>query len=353
MASTSFSAAPHKQIINRVTLGEDVTIEVYRVLVADNVHQTAMDVLNEAEGIEVLVPDAANRDAVKEKIGSADALLVRSATKVDRDLMETASRLRVIARAGVGVDNVDLDEATARGIAVMNTPDGNTIATAEYTFGLMLALVRQIPQAHQSMNEGRWDRKAFMGLELRGKTLGIIGLGRIGRAVAKRAQAFEMNIIAHDTYEGAHEIARGEGTIFESVYLDDLYARADIITLHPSLAEDTKKMIHAQALAKMKRGVYLINAARGGLIVDADLAAALESGQVAGAAIDVYHEEPPPPGNPLLKAPNIVHTPHLAASTEDAQINVGVGAARLVVNALLNQDFRNVVNPAALEKRVV
>jgi D-3-phosphoglycerate dehydrogenase / 2-oxoglutarate reductase len=330
---------------------EGVVITRYTILVADNVHSSALDVLASNPELDVLMPDAATREAVLAKIAGADGLLIRSATKVDREMLEAAPKLKAIGRAGVGVDNVDLPEATARGIVVMNTPDGNTIATAEYTFGILLAMLRQIPQAHQSMNEGRWDRKNFMGMELRGKTLGIIGLGRIGRAVARRALAFEMNVIAYDAYDAPREIARAEGLGVDLIPLEDLLAKADVITLHPSLEDTTRGMINKDTLGKMRRGVYLVNAARGGLIVDADLAKALKSGQVAGAAIDVYDQEPPKPDNPLLSAPNILHTPHLAASTEDAQITVAVDAAKLLARGLIENEYRNVVNPLAFEQR--
>lgn len=298
-----------------------------------------------------MLPSVQTREEIMGCIGAADAVLIRSATKVDEEMMNAAPRLRVIARAGVGVDNVDIEKATARGIVIMNTPDGNTIATAEYTFGLLLGMLRHIPQAHQSMNEGKWDRKSYIGVELRGKTLGVIGLGRIGRAVAKRAKAFEMNVIAYDAYDSARELARAEQIGVELVELDDLYAQADIITLHPSLDYTTRGMINKDSIAKMKKGVFLVNAARGALINDADLAAALQSGQVAGAAIDVYEPEPPKPENPLLSAPNVLHTPHLAASTEDAQIMVAVDAAKLIARALIDGDFKNVINPTAFEHR--
>jgi len=212
-------------------------------------------------------------------------------------------------------------------------------------FGLMLALVRQIPQAHATLLAGKWDRKSFSGLELRGKTLGIVGFGRIGRAIAKRALAFEMTVIATDPY-----ITSVGDLPVELVDMDTLFARADFITLHALLNDETRGMINAAAFARMKPGVRIINAARGALINEADLAAALQSGQVAGAALDVYTNEPPEAGNPLIGLPNVVHTPHLAASTEDAQIVVAVDAAKLVVDALLNGNYNNVVNPAVLKK---
>jgi len=307
-------------------------------------------VLTGTAGLHVLASGGLPRDDVLRLIKDADGLLIRSSTTVDREMFEAAPRLKVIGRAGVGVDNVDLTEATAHGVAVTNTPDGNTIATAEYAFGLMLALLRHIPDAHSSLGSGKWDRKTYGGTELRGKTLGIVGLGRIGRALARRAAAFDMKIIAFDAFEAAREIANSEGLVFEWASLEQLFARADVISLHPSLTDDTRKMINAASLQRMKPGVFLINAARGALIDDSDLADALASGHVAGAAIDVYDEEPPPPDHPLLRAPHVIHTPHLAASTEEAQINVAIDAAQQVADALIKGDYRNVVNQQVLRK---
>jgi D-3-phosphoglycerate dehydrogenase len=244
------------------------------------------------------------------------------------------------------VDNVDIPEATRRGIVVVNTPDGNTISTAEMTFGLMLALARSIPQAHNSLAGGKWDRKSFMGVELRGKTLGVVGFGRIGRAVAKRALAFEMTVIAYDPYIPA-DVGADMGV--EMVDLDAIYRRSDFITLHALLTDETRDMINATTIAKMKKGVRIIDAARGALINEADLAEGIKSGKVAGAALDVYPTEPPPADDPLIGLANVVHTPHLAASTEDAQIVVAVDAAKLVVDALLNGRYANVVNPDVLK----
>jgi D-3-phosphoglycerate dehydrogenase len=311
------------------------------------VHPSALDVLKAAgDALEITARGQIPRDELLAEIGTADALVIRSAHRIDREALEAATRLRVIARAGVGVDNVDLPFATERGIIVMNTPDGNTVSTAEHTLGLMLALARHVPQAHQSMREGKWDRKSFGGVELRGKTLGIVGFGRIGRAVARRALAFEMTIIAYDPFVSAEQAAAAD---VEMVALDELFRRSDFITLHALLTEDTREMINAESLAKMKKGVRIIDAARGALINEADLADAIKAGQVAGAALDVFAEEPPGPNNPLVGLPGVVHTPHLAASTEDAQIMVAVEAAQLVVDALLRGEYRNVVNPAAVK----
>ena len=283
----------------------------HHILIPDSVDQRAVTLLKDA-GMTVTAPGSMSRADALAAVPEADALVIRSATRVDAEMIEVASRLRVIARAGVGVDNVDLVAATRRGIVVMNTPDGNTISTAEYTLGLMLALARHIPHSYNYLQSGRWERKAFMGVELRGKTLGIIGFGRIGRAVAKRAQAFEMRVITHDPYITAETAI---ALNVEIVSLDTLYDQADFITLHSVINDETREMINAASIARMKPGVRLINAARGALVNEFDLAAAIRSGQVAGAALDVYQQEPLPPDSPLIGLPNVIHTPHLAAST--------------------------------------
>lgn len=318
----------------------------YHVLIADSVDPAAVELLRQAPGLTVTAPGGMARADVLAAIASADALIIRSATTADAELLAAAPHLKVVARAGVGVDNVDLPSATRQGVIVMNTPDGNTIATAEHALGLLLALARHIPDSEISMRGGRWDRKAFMGVELRGKTLGIIGFGRIGRAVAKRALAFEMTVITADPYILA-DVAADFGV--ELVDLDTLYARADFITLHSVITDETRGMINAASLAKMKRGVRIVNAARGALIDERALAEAIVSGQVAGAALDVYSAEPPPVDHPLVGLPGVVHTPHLAASTADAQVNVAIDAAQLVLDALLKGEYRNVCNPDVLK----
>ena len=318
----------------------------YHVLIADSVDPAAVELLRQAPGLTVTAPGSMARADVLAAIASADALIIRSATTADAELLAAAPHLKVVARAGVGVDNVDLPSATRQGVIVMNTPDGNTIATAEHALGLLLALARHIPDSEISMRGGRWDRKAFMGVELRGKTLGIIGFGRIGRAVAKRALAFEMTVITADPYILA-DVAADFGV--ELVDLDTLYARADFITLHSVITDETRGMINAASLAKMKRGVRIVNAARGALIDERALAEAIVSGQVAGAALDVYSAEPPPVDHPLVGLPGVVHTPHLAASTADAQVNVAIDAAQLVLDALLKGEYRNVCNPDVLK----
>lgn len=318
----------------------------FHVLVPDSVNKKAVEILEQA-GLKVTAPGQMKREETLAAIADADALIIRSATKADAALISAASQLKAIARAGVGVDNVDLDAASAKGISVMNTPDGNTVATAEFAFGLMLALARHIPQAYDSLNSGKWDRKSFQGVELRGKTLGVVGFGRIGRAVAKRAQAFEMTVVAHDPFIPA-DFASDLGV--ELLDLDTLYSRADFITLHSVITDDTRDMINKDTIAKMKKGVRIVNAARGALINESDLAEAIKSGQVAGAALDVYAEEPPPAGHALIGLPGVIDTPHLAASTDEAQVAVAIEAAQLIVAALLKNEYKNVVNAAALAK---
>jgi len=317
----------------------------FHVLVPDNVHQKAIDILEASAGISVCAPGKMERAALLSAVADAQALIIRSGVSADAELIDKARELKAIARAGVGVDNVDLSAATARGIVVMNTPGGNTISTAEHAFGLMIALSRHIAQGHQSLAEGRWDRKAFSGVELKGKTLGIIGLGRIGQAIATRAQAFEMSVIAHDPYLPP---AVADAINVPLLELDAVYARADYLTLHAMVTDETRGMIKADTIAAMKGGVRIINAARGALINSADLAAALTSGKVAGAALDVYEMEPPPADHPLIGLPNVVHTPHLAASTSDAQVTVAAEAAQLIVDYLLEGKAANVCNPAVI-----
>ncbi len=317
----------------------------FHVLVPDSVNKKAVEILEQA-GLKVTAPGQMKREETLAAIADADALIIRSATKADAALINASTKLKAIARAGVGVDNVDLEAASAKKIAVMNTPAGNTVATAEFAFGLMLALARHIPQSFVSMQAGKWDRKSYQGVELRGKTLGIVGYGRIGQAVGNRAAAFDMNVLAYDPYIPADVVAKLGG---ELVTLDELLAQSDFISLHSIITDETRGMINAANIAKMKKGVRIINAARGALINDVDLAEALKSGQVVGAALDVYNEEPPQAGHPLIGLPNVIHTPHLAASTDEAQVAVAIEAAELIVAALQKGEFKNVVNADALK----
>ena len=282
------------------------------------------------------------------RVRDAVALVVRSETKISRAVMEAAPQLRVVGRAGVGVDNVDVEVATARGVVVMNTPAGNTISTAELTFAMLLAMARRIPQAHGSMHTGEWNRKAFSGTELHGKTLGVLGMGRIGSEVARRARAFGMRVAAYDPYLSN---ARAQALDVELATLDEVFTRADFITVHMPMTDETRGMINAAAFAKMKPGVRILNCARGGIVVEADLVAALESGRVAGAALDVYETEPLPADHPLRKLPQVILTPHLGASTEEAQDNVGIEVAEAITAFLVDGEVRNAVNLPALDAK--
>ena len=275
-------------------------------------------------------------------------MIVRSETKVTKKIIEAAPKLRVIGRAGVGVDNVDVEAATQRGIVVMNTPGGNTISTAELTFSMLMALARKIPQAHSSMKAGEWNRKEFQGVELNNKTLGILGMGRIGSEVARRAIVFGMRVLAYDPYLS---LSRAKALQVELVELDEIYARSDFITVHMPLSDETRGMINAVAFSKMKKGVRVLNCARGGIINEKDLFDAIKSGQVAGAALDVYETEPPPKEFPLRNLPQVIMTPHLGASTEEAQENVGIEVAEAITDYLVHGAVRNAVNLPNLDAK--
>lgn len=318
------------------------------VVIPDNVDQKAIDLLEQTDGITVDKPGKPNSpEALLDLVKDAEALIIRSGVTITPEVFAAAPKLKAIARAGVGVDNIDLDAATEHGVVVMNTPGGNTISTAEHTFGLMLALARHIPQGDATLKAGEWARKKLVGVELKGKTLGLIGFGRIGQAVAVRAKAFEMTVIATDPIV---DDATFNDMGVERVDEDTVYAKADFISLHAPLIPATEGMINAETINKMKDGVRIINAARGGLINDEALAKAIKDGKVTGAALDVYAQEPPPADHPLVGLDGVIDTPHLAASTTDAQITVAVEAAQLVAAALLQGTYDNVVNKAVLEK---
>ena len=282
-------------------------------------------------------------------VADAVALVVRSETKVTAKIIEAAKQLRVVGRAGVGVDNVDIEAATQHGTVVMNTPGGNTITTAELTFTMLLSLARKVPQAHATMVSGKWDRKLFQGVELAGKTLGVLGMGRIGTEVAKRAMAFGMRVVAYDPYL-TEERAKAIGAEF-AASLDDIYLTADFITVHMPVTKETKEMLNAAAFAKMKPGVKIVNCARGEIISETDLIAALESGKVAGAALDVFAVEPLPADHPYRKQPNLILTPHLGASTEEAQEKCGIEVAEVIAGYLLTGEVRNAVNLPYLDAK--
>lgn len=282
-------------------------------------------------------------------VTDAVAMLVRSETKVTRQVLEAAANLKVVGRAGVGVDNVDVEAATQRGVVVMNTPGGNTVTTAELSFAMILALARKVPQAHRTMAEGKWDRKQFQGVELFGKTLGVLGMGRIGGEVAKRALAFGMKVRAYDPFlNEARAQALGVQLAAE---LDDVYREADFITVHMPVTEQTKGMLNAAAFAKMKPGVRIVNCARGEIIVEQDLLAALDSGKVAAAGLDVFATEPLPADHPFRKHPGITLTPHLGASTAEAQEKCGLEVAEVITAYLLTGEVRNAVNLPFLDAK--
>jgi D-3-phosphoglycerate dehydrogenase len=313
------------------------------VLICDPISPKGIALFQQRPEFQVTVLDKRLSEAeLLPLVAEADALVVRSETKITARVLEAAPRLKVVGRAGVGVDNVDVEAATARGVVVMNTPGGNTVTTAELTFFMLGALARHIPAAHASMVAGKWDRKLFQGTEVCGKTLGVLGAGRIGTEVARRALAFGMRVIAYDPFLTE---ARARQLGIEAVSeVDDLYQQADFITVHMPVTRETRGMINAASLAKMKPGVRLINCARGEIIVEADLLAALQSGKVAGAALDVFAEEPIPADHPFRKLLNVVLTPHLGASTREAQEKCGIEVAEILTAFLLTGEVRNAVN---------
>ncbi len=311
-----------------------------KVLISDNVAEECRTILEAVDGIEVDMKTGLSPDEFENIIGDYDALVVRSATKVRENAIAKAKKLKVIGRAGAGVDNIDVQKATDAGIIVMNTPGGNTVSTAEHAFALLMSLSRNIPQGDRSIKEGRWDRKKYAGVELRGKTIGIIGLGNIGQVVAKRAGAFQMKVIGYDPFI-SEELAKTMG--IEIVPLDKIWELSDYITLHTPLNESTKHIVNAETLAKCKNGVRIINCARGGIVDETALLEALESGKVAGAALDVYENEPPT-DSPIVQHENIVSTPHLGASTAEAQDIVAVMVAEQIRDFLVSGEVRNAVN---------
>src|SRR5713226_137513 len=310
-----------------------------KVIVADKISERGVELLKQTGWNVVLT----NKDTLNAEIADADALIVRSATKVTAQLMEKAPKLRVVGRAGVGVDNIDLEAATARGVLVMSTPGGNAVSVAEHTFALLLSLARQVPRLDAALREGRWE-KSSSGTEVRGKTLGLIGLGRIGSEVAVRAEAFDMRVLGYDPY--ISEAAARELSV-ELVPLEKLLGESDFISLHTAVSPATQNMINAASIAQMKTGARIVNAARGELIDEAALAEALKSGKLAGAALDVFVQEPPK-DSPLVGLPNVIATPHIAGSTQEAQEEVGTQVAVQVKDYLADGIIRNAVNLPAL-----
>ncbi len=320
----------------------------HRILVTDKLAEEGLEILRAQPGLEVVVNTKFDPSALREALKEADGIVIRSGTQLTAEVLKDQPRLKVIVRAGVGVDNIDVPTATRHGIVVMNTPGGNTVSTAEHTMALMLALSRNVAKANDSLKGGRWDRNKFTGSQLGGKTLGIVGLGRVGQAVAKRAQGFDMRIVGFDPFLSAERSAE---LGIESVSpLDDLWGQCDYISLHTPLSAETRNLIGKAELAKMKPGVRIINCARGGLIDEAALAEALTAGKIAGAAVDVFEPEPPPTDNVLVNHPQVLVTPHLAASTEEAQISVAVEAARLLCDYFQRGQIRFAVNMPTLDR---
>ncbi|MBM3823986.1 MAG: phosphoglycerate dehydrogenase [Verrucomicrobia bacterium] len=320
-----------------------------KILVCDPVSAKGVALFQQRSEFQVQVLEKRlTEDALLPVVADVSAIVVRSETKITRKVIEAAPKLRVVGRAGVGVDNVDVDAATQRGVVVMNTPGGNTISTAELTFSMLMALARRIPQAHSSMKAGEWNRKSFQGVELYKKTLGILGMGRIGSEVARRAIAFGMRVLAYDPYLA---LSRARAMQVELAELDAIYAASDFITVHMPLTDQTRNMLNRDTFAKMKPGVRLLNCARGGIISEADLIEAIKAGQVAGAALDVYEVEPLAKDSPLRALPEVIMTPHLGASTEEAQDNVGIEVAEAITDYLLQGEVRNAVNLPNLDAK--
>lgn len=313
----------------------------YKVLLLDGIDPVSKAIL-EKRGIQADLISKIEKDELFKIIGNYDGVVVRSATKINADILAIATNLKVVGRAGVGVDNIDINAATEKGVLVMNTPDGNTISTAEHTCGLILSLVRNIPNAVESLKSGRWDRKKYLGSEVHGKTLGVIGLGKIGASVAVRMKVFGMRILGYDPYM-THERARELG--IELCDLDVVLGESDIITVHTPLTEKTKGMVSKENAHKLKRGVKLVNCARGGIFAEEDLLDLINDGTVSELALDVYSVEPPEEHlNDLLRHPSVVCTPHLGASTEEAQEKVAVQIAHQIADALEQKDFKGSIN---------
>jgi D-3-phosphoglycerate dehydrogenase len=312
-----------------------------KILVTDSLAPEGLEVFKNTEGFEVDVKLGLKNNALKEICGAYDGWVIRSGTKITAELIEAAKNLKVIGRAGVGYENIDADAATKKGIVVMNTPGGNNVTTGEHTIALMMALARHIPQAVASLKSGKWDRNKFVGVEMCNKTIGVIGLGNVGRIVAERAAGLRMKVIGYDPFIAAENIARMG---VEPGTLDDIFTKSDFITVHVPLTPDTQGLINKAAFATMKNGVRIINCARGGIVDERDLADAIQAGKVAGAALDVYVDEPPPLDHPLLKLDQVITTPHLGASTDEAQLNVAIAVAEQMVDFLAKGVVRYAVN---------
>ena len=320
-----------------------------RVLVADKLANEGIKILKNEKILHVDIQTELSREKLAHIIKDYDVIAIRSGTKLTQDLLKKAKKLKLVVRAGIGVDNIDVKAATGQGIIVENTPGGNIVTTAEHTLALMMACARNISQAHESLRKGEWKRSSFMGLELTGKVLGVIGLGNIGRVVAERAQGLKMRVLGYDPFLPAKK-AKELGV--ELVRLDDVLAQSDFITLHVPLLPSTKNIISKKEISKMKKGVCIINCARGGLVNEEDLLHGLKSGKIYGAALDVFAQEPPH-NNPLIKHPNVVCTPHLGASSGEAQVNVAIDCAKQIVDYATKNIIVNAVNVPSITKEAL
>ncbi len=312
-----------------------------KILISDSLAEQGIQVLEQAPGIECLNRPGISPDELLELVRDVDGLVIRSNTKVTADVLGAAKNLRIVGRAGIGVDNVDVAAATRSGVVVVNTPEGNNITTAEHAIALIVSLARHIPQATASMKAGKWEKKKFQGMELYGRTLGVVGAGNIGRYVVSRAKGLGLKVIVHDPYLTAEAAARLE---VERVEFDEMMGRADIVTVHVPKTKETTGLLNREAFAKARPGLLVINAARGGIICEESLLEALDSGRVGGAGLDVFVEEPPPADHPLVSHPQVICTPHLGASTEQAQINVAIAVAEQLRDYLLDGEVRNAIN---------
>ncbi|MFQ5586947.1 MAG: phosphoglycerate dehydrogenase, partial [Thermodesulfobacteriota bacterium] len=312
-----------------------------KVLISDSLSERCAEILRSIPDVQVDINTKLSPEELKKAIKQYHALVVRSATKVTKEIIDAADNLKVVGRAGTGVDNIDTAEATRKGIVVMNTPGGNTITTAEHALSMMMAMARKIPQATASMRSGKWDKKSFQGTEMCGKTLGILGVGNIGSIVADRALGLKMNVIAYDPFL-SEEAADRLG--IELVSIDELYRRSDFISIHVPLTNETRNMIDRTAFGKMKKGVKIINCARGGIVNESDLAEAIKEKVVSGAAFDVFEKEPLPADSPLHGIDEVITTPHLGASTAEAQENVAIAVAEQIADYFTSGTIRNAVN---------
>jgi D-3-phosphoglycerate dehydrogenase len=322
---------------------------VAKVLVSDKLDPQGLEILEQAPGLTVVYEPGLKGDDLLAAVADVDGLVIRSGTQVTAEVIAAADKLKAIGRAGIGVDNVDVPAATARGIAVMNTPSGNNITTAEHAFALLISLARHIPQATASMKSGKWEKSRFTGMELYNRTFAVVGLGNIGRIVAKRAKAFGMKVTAHDPFLSGPAKARAE---VELVSFDEMLTRADAISIHVPRTPETTGLLNDETFEKMRPGVLIINAARGGIVDEAALLRALESGRVGGAAMDVFAKEPPSPDDPLVQHEHVICTPHLGASTEQAQINVAIAVAEQVRDYLVDGVIGNALNVPSISKEL-